>query len=225
MLKLLNTLARAIQSRSGGIPAPGAYLYRLVACRVLKRFHRVVAEELSKTVSHGPVLDVGCGTASLIRELARLTKPPRGFVGLDLSIAMARIALEEVRREGLGAWIDIVVGDAHALPLRSQSVEIVVSTGTLHHLSKPSRFFNDCARVAKKVCKVYEFSHDVPREELIETSRMLSVPPPILRIISTLHGIPRREFIEGSIAQQLKFLNLKFKTFFRGPITVLEIVA
>ena len=224
MLKLLNKLARAIQSYGGGIPAPGAYVYRAIACRVLRKFHEVVAEDLGKIVSRGPVLDVGCGTASLISELGRRVRPPRGFIGLDISVAMARIALEEVKRVGLDAWVDIIVGDAHALPLRTGSVEIVVSTGTLHHLAKPHRFFSECSRVATRICRIYEFSHDVPREELAEIAKKFSIPPPILKIVSVLHGVPRKDFVDGSIAQQLKSLGLRFETVFQGPVTILEIV-
>ncbi len=223
MLGFLNRLARALQSWIQGIPAPGAYIYRATASKMLRKFHRAIADELSKLLSDGPLLDVGCGTASLIKESARIKRLSRGFIGLDISVAMARIARDEVRKEGLDSWVDVVVGDAHALPLRSSSMEVAVATGMLHHLPNPSSFFAECSRVVKKVCRVYEFAHDAPWREFSEASRQLSIPPLLLKLVSALHGIPRRDYSEGSIAQALRDSGTEHRVVFRGPVTLLEV--
>ena len=206
-----------------GIPALGAWIYKVSAGRMLRGFHRVVAEEVSSLVSQGPLLDAGCGTAGLLIEAGRIKCPPQGFIGLDISAAMARIALSEVRKAGLGSCVDLVVGDAHAMPFRSSSVEVAASTGTLHHLPKPPEFFEECRRVARSVCMVYEFSHDVPWREFSEGARRLSMPPLLMKLTSALHGIPRREFVYGAVARALERAGVRHEVVFMGPVTLLRI--
>jgi trans-aconitate 2-methyltransferase len=84
------------------------------------------------------VLDLGCGTGRLTREVA--ARVPRGRVlGLDRStnmVSMARTYLEQVA----GAPIDLLLADALALPLRG-SVDAVFSTATLHWVLDHPRLF------------------------------------------------------------------------------------
>jgi ubiquinone/menaquinone biosynthesis C-methylase UbiE len=79
------------------------------------------------------VLDVGCGTGRLLRELVdRYEVKP---VGLDRSPEMIREA-----RQLLGRAADLYVGAAESMPVPSASVERAVMTMVAHHLDRPAAF-------------------------------------------------------------------------------------
>ena len=79
------------------------------------------------------VLDVGCGTGRLLRELVE--RYDVDAVGIDRSPDMVREA-----RQLLGAAAELHVADAESLPLPSGSVERAVMTMVAHHLDRPVAF-------------------------------------------------------------------------------------
>jgi len=80
------------------------------------------------------VVELGCGTGRL---LAQVDAPAR--IGIDVSAAM----LQRACRRGL----DVVLADAHELPLRDRSVGgIVAGKGVFRYL-EPGPAFAECARV------------------------------------------------------------------------------
>ena len=82
------------------------------------------------------VVDVGCGTAVQPTPLLR-----RGGYGLciDISRGMLLMGRRRLLRMGLYDRADLVQADAEHLPLRSSSVECLISIATLHHLPGGSR--------------------------------------------------------------------------------------
>ncbi len=104
------------------------------------RAHRMAVPE----VAHGArVLDVGAGTG---RSTAPVIEQNSAAVviGLDLSAAMLRRALDSFRgRVGVG-WVQ---GDAERLPLADRSFDLVVSRRALSHLPDPCEAFREIARV------------------------------------------------------------------------------
>ncbi|RLG75853.1 MAG: hypothetical protein DRO23_02700 [Thermoprotei archaeon] len=66
-----------------------------------------------------------------------------------------------------------MLGDAHKLPFRNNSLVLIVSTGTLHHLRNLKEFFKECERALKEKGEawLYEFSHDVKPQELREAAK------------------------------------------------------
>jgi trans-aconitate 2-methyltransferase len=86
------------------------------------------------------VLDLGCGTGRLTKEVA--ARVPRGRVlGLDRSTNMVGTARSYLT-EAAGAPVVLLLADALALPLK-QSVDAVFSTATLHWvLDHPRAFAN-----------------------------------------------------------------------------------
>ncbi len=106
------------------------------------RAHRMVAPDIPDGAR---VLDVGAGTgrstAPLIEQNAAAV-----VIGLDLSAAMLRRALDSVRgRFGVG-WVQ---GDAERLPLADRSFDLVVSRRALSHLPDPCDAFKEIARVLR----------------------------------------------------------------------------
>lgn len=78
----------------------------------------------------GRVVDVGCGTGNLLPLLAGCGARTGGYVGVDLSTGMMRVA--RGKAGAAAAPAAFVAGDACALPLRAASFDTAVSASALH---------------------------------------------------------------------------------------------
>jgi SAM-dependent methyltransferase len=74
------------------------------------------------------VLEVGCGSGVIMRELARRTAGANRVIGRDMSPYLLREARALARREGLLERIDFGEGRAEALPLADGSVDVALSS-------------------------------------------------------------------------------------------------
>lgn len=86
------------------------------------------------------VLDVGCGAGGLLAYLS--ARAPVTPVGLDL----APEALVYARKRGIRA---LGLADATALPLRSESADLVVAQDVVEHVADDGRLLADVARVCR----------------------------------------------------------------------------
>jgi ubiquinone/menaquinone biosynthesis C-methylase UbiE len=107
------------------------------------RWHVDVARRVAEIVNHAlprpaAVLDVGCGTGALLRELAGGQSPPRRCVGIDAARGMASVA---------GLVAPVAVGRAERLPFRDGVFDLVVSTLSFDHWSDQRQGLAECARV------------------------------------------------------------------------------
>ncbi len=93
------------------------------------------------------VLDLGCGTGIHSRPLAR--QAARGsVVGVDLSVAMVRRAVQLAARESLPNTL-FVRGDAQSIPLPSDRVNAVCCCGALHLFPDASLALREMYRVLR----------------------------------------------------------------------------
>jgi ubiquinone/menaquinone biosynthesis C-methylase UbiE len=117
-------------------------LYDLTSSRYDRRYSGIQREKYLRLLPHlprgGRVLDVGCGTGLLLRELGK------GAVGLDLSPGMLRRA----RRRNPGA--PLVLADAEHLPFREGVFEAVLSVTVLQNLPHPPQALREMARVVRE---------------------------------------------------------------------------
>jgi ubiquinone/menaquinone biosynthesis C-methylase UbiE len=107
------------------------------------------AETLMRLVNTGRndrVTDIACGPGTLALRFAR---DVRRVAGVDLTPAMLARARRTAAEEGL-ANLDFVLGDAQALPFASGSLDIAVTSYSLHHIPEPARVVREMARVVKR---------------------------------------------------------------------------
>jgi SAM-dependent methyltransferase len=92
------------------------------------------------------VLDCGCGSGENSVLLAR-----RGahVIATDISEALIRVAIRRMAVNRLGQEVEFFVASAHDLPLRDESVDIVVGIAILHHLDLVASS-REIARVLKR---------------------------------------------------------------------------
>lgn len=88
------------------------------------------------------VVDVGCGTGTLLRTL-QTRYPDAEGIGIDASGAMLRVA----RRKLADLGTQLHDGEACRLPLGNHSVDLLTLASVLHYLRRPSRALVEARRV------------------------------------------------------------------------------
>jgi SAM-dependent methyltransferase len=94
------------------------------------------------------VLEVGCGSGVIMRELARRTAGANRLIGRDTSPYLLREARALARREGLLNCIDFDEGRAEALPLPDGAVDIALSS-TVFEEGDAELMLSEIARVTR----------------------------------------------------------------------------
>jgi ubiquinone/menaquinone biosynthesis C-methylase UbiE len=112
------------------------------------RLHHRIADEvalLAANVAPGVtrLLDVGCGTGYLLRELAVKLPAAQALQGVDAAPRMIEVA-RSMRND---ARLEFTVGVAEELPYGDASFDFVVSTTSFDHWHDQSRGLAECGRV------------------------------------------------------------------------------
>ena len=121
--------------------------------------------ELARLQPGDSVVDVGCGTGSLVLAAKRRVGTEGTVTGVDASPEMIALARRKATRRR--ADVEFQVATAERLPFAAASVDAVLATLMLHHLPGPVR--RDCAREALRVLKpggrmlAVDFSAPSPR--------------------------------------------------------------
>ncbi|WP_114854034.1 class I SAM-dependent methyltransferase [Brachybacterium sp. YJGR34] len=93
------------------------------------------------------LLDVGSGAGTITADLARIVGPAQ-VTALEVSEEAAAITRAELDRQGL-AEVEVLVGDAQALDLEADTVDVVHAHQVLQHLPDPVRALAEFRRVAR----------------------------------------------------------------------------
>lgn len=115
---------------------------------------RACQEELyrwraTRTASPLRMLDVGCGTGTLLAMTAR-DAGIELLVGLDYSATMIRKAAEKAERLGLASKLRAVVGDAERLPFQDESFDVLTCCNSFHHYPDQASAVAEFRRVLRK---------------------------------------------------------------------------
>jgi ubiquinone/menaquinone biosynthesis C-methylase UbiE len=106
------------------------------------------AESLMRLVGAGSddlVIDLACGPGTLA---LRFAPQVRRVYALDLTPAMLSRARQTAAKDLL-ANLEFTLGDAQALPFPDRSLDIAVTSYSLHHIPDPARVVGEMARVVK----------------------------------------------------------------------------
>jgi ubiquinone/menaquinone biosynthesis C-methylase UbiE len=133
----------------------------------------------------GQAADLGCGPGYLAIELARRAAGLH-VTGVDLSDAMLAQAITNARLAGVAHQIDFRTADVAALPFPDASLDLAVSTLSLHHWDDPKPIFDEIARVLRPdgAFLIFDLRRDVgPAPWLLFWFVTHVVVPPALRQI------------------------------------------
>jgi ubiquinone/menaquinone biosynthesis C-methylase UbiE len=129
-------------------PAVARAYGRIAAMPQMALLRRFVARRAVAMKSAGQAADIGCGPGLLVVELARRA-PGLHVTGVDLSDEMLAQGQVHAARAGVGDRVSFRQGDAGQIPFPAGSLDLVVSTLSLHHWRDPVAVLNEVARVLR----------------------------------------------------------------------------
>lgn len=194
------------------IPWPFTRLYDKYPNRIFTKWFDKIAEEVKARGISGNIVDIGTGPGRLPIEIAKRVKKARLF-GIDLSPDMIKLARKNADEAGVGKRVEFRVSSASDTGLKDNSMDLVLSTNTLHHLSEPVKAFNEIYRILKPGGEAWLFDgrKDASRAEFMETVRTLDLADdiPALSIISRLWrmihvGNKTESYFSGKIGNAIK---------------------
>ncbi|MGH9756176.1 MAG: class I SAM-dependent methyltransferase, partial [Candidatus Acidiferrales bacterium] len=106
------------------------------------------AETLARLVSAAKgdrAVDLACGPGTLALRFARHV---RWVCGVDLTPKMLALAQKTAAQENLTNLV-LAFGDAQAMPFADGSLDLAVTSYSLHHMSDPARAVREMARVLR----------------------------------------------------------------------------
>jgi ubiquinone/menaquinone biosynthesis C-methylase UbiE len=106
------------------------------------------------------VLEVGCGSGVVLRDVARRVAPGGVAIGLDPSPAMLAVARELAEQHGLADVVELREGDARALPFGDAQFDVVLAVTTLLHVPDGERAIPEMVRVTRPGGRVAVFDRD-----------------------------------------------------------------
>ncbi|MGH7388983.1 MAG: methyltransferase domain-containing protein [Candidatus Rokuibacteriota bacterium] len=95
---------------------------------------------------HSRVLDIAAGTC---RTSVPLAERGHHAIALDLSEELLGLGRDKARAAGVGAEIDLFLGDAESLSFLDESVDAALCHGALHHFEAPGHALAEAGRVLK----------------------------------------------------------------------------
>ncbi len=134
----------------GGLLVGNVARYDVQSQLLLGSLFRAIAGDIAAVTPRGSrVLEVGSGPGHLSIRLAH----DHGLevTGLDLDPAMIERARANARRAGesVEGGSTFVVGDVASLPFPDGSLDLVVSTASMHHWAEPTRGLAEIGRVLR----------------------------------------------------------------------------
>jgi ubiquinone/menaquinone biosynthesis C-methylase UbiE len=130
--------------------------------RRYRRLYEYLADIVKENcrISNPLILDLGIGPGFLSSEIHK--KLPQAFIiGIDPDLNMLKLSKESCEAE-------VILGKSEAIPLRSNSVDLVVTRFTLPYWKEPNKGFSEIFRVLKPSGRVVLecLNKDFPRWKL-----------------------------------------------------------
>jgi ubiquinone/menaquinone biosynthesis C-methylase UbiE len=171
--------------------------------------HRVTeAETLARMVAaneNDRAVDLACGPGTLALRFARHV---RWICGLDFTPAILQRAQHTAARDGLLHKLTFAIGDAQSLPFANDSLDLAVTSYSLHHISDPARVISEMARVLKGGGRVGIIDIEVPEDPKV---RALNHRIEVIRDHSHSRSLTQREFETMFSAAGLRITALEHK--------------
>ena len=130
------------------IPGVLASAYEKATRLAIGSYYQPMADEVVSVLQKGTLLDLGTGPGILPVEIIRRA-PEIRIVGVDLSRRLIRMARNRAQRANLSQHLSFEVANAANLRFDDDAFDMVISTGMLHSLKKPSNVLKEVFRVLK----------------------------------------------------------------------------
>jgi len=165
-----------IEEEMGDIPESQAIQEYIGISKIMGITYPLIADQISEHIQlkQGPVLNLGTGLGNLTIEIGH-RYPHLHVIGLDISESMIKIAAESLKETSLNT-IEFIVGDAHALDFKDESVELIVSHGAMHHWMDAKTVLSEIYRVLipNGLAYISDLRRDAPMDIVQQVTGMLS---------------------------------------------------
>ena len=108
-----------------------------------RKLYKPIIENLKNKNIHS-ILDLGCGTGALLKEIKELNIAEQLF-GIDISPNMLEIA-----KNKLGSDATLILGDSERLPFEDSSFDAIVCNDSFHHYPQPDIVEKEVSRCLKQ---------------------------------------------------------------------------
>ena len=165
-----------IEEEMGDIPEQEAIKEYIGISKIMGITYPLIADQISEHIQlkQGPALDLGTGLGNLAIEIAH-RYPHLHVIGLDISDSMVKMATKSLKETSLNT-IEFVVGDAHILDFKDESVELVVSHGAMHHWMDAKTVLSEIHRVLMPggLAYISDLRRDAPMDVVHQVTDMLT---------------------------------------------------
>jgi SAM-dependent methyltransferase len=133
----------------------GAAQMDRTAAEVFAPIYPILAEQIVRHlgITKGLCVDIGSGPGSLALALASITK--LRIILLDAAMPMHMRARRHVSAASHGHRCTLLRGDVHHMPIRDNTVHLMVSRGSLFFWTRPERAFSEIHRVLSPSGRTY----------------------------------------------------------------------
>ncbi len=121
---------------------------RVAAMPQMALLRKLVVRRAITLKATGEAADIGCGPGYLVVDLARQA-PGLHVTGIDLSGEMLSQGRTHALTSGVRGRVKFKLGAAEQLPFDNSSLDLVVSTLSLHHWADPVPVLDEIARVLR----------------------------------------------------------------------------
>jgi ubiquinone/menaquinone biosynthesis C-methylase UbiE len=135
--------------------------YDRYTARLFTGLHQCVVDDVAATApTGGTVLDAGSGSGRLAVLIAR-RRPDLQVRGIDLESGMVEVAVRRAEQENLAGRVQFSVADVADLPLPDDSVDLIVSTASMHHWADVRAAVASLSRVLRPGGQLYIYDFRV----------------------------------------------------------------
>jgi ubiquinone/menaquinone biosynthesis C-methylase UbiE len=120
------------------------------------------------------ILDVGCGSGAVTREIARRVGSRGRVIGLDPSPELLAVARELAQEAGLRDRMEFREGDALRLPFPDRSLDVVLCVTVLSHVPSGEAAIPELVRVLRPGGRLGVFDLDTDMTAFTHPDRMLT---------------------------------------------------
>jgi demethylmenaquinone methyltransferase / 2-methoxy-6-polyprenyl-1,4-benzoquinol methylase len=181
-----------------GIAARYDLVNRVISLGIDQSWRRKTVAALGLAPGHR-VLDLATGTADLAIQVAR-TEPSVHVVGLDPSSKMLDVGREKVARATLEARVELVQGDAQALPFEANSFDSVCIAFGIRNVPDRAQALREMARVTRPGGRIAVLELSEPRSGLLGALARFHIHTVVPYVGALLSGVKEYQYLQRSIA-------------------------
>ena len=181
-----------------GIAARYDLVNRVISLGIDQSWRQKTVQALALRPGHR-VLDLATGTADLAIQVAR-TEPAVTVVGLDPSSKMLDVGRVKLARGSLSERIELVQGDAQALPFEARSFDSVCIAFGIRNVPDRAQALREMARVTRVGGRIAILELSEPRAGLLGALARFHIHRVVPYVGALLSGVKEYQYLQRSIA-------------------------